>query len=591
MPSKLLLLLMLLAPAATQPPPPPPDVAETVGRLLDVAALLHGSNAALGPYERQQLQAAQAAQQRQLNADWASRPNLLLLFPDEWRYDWDTFHGPGIPLRMPVFRELAARGTRFAHAVVPSPLCAPSRAALAAGKEYDHSGVLQNKDGDYDTNQTTWYRLLRDVAGYHTLTAGKDDLTKTSKLGALSMPPAAPDGSYHQWELGFSAGARTVGKDDFCGSINKHLGAHDPYGLWLRNQTARRRDGSVLSGFDAVCACYRLADADKDKTKKHDRKDCDAVSFADELYWDTFITQRAVQLLRDSQPESPPWFLQVNWMDPHPPFAVTSRMAARVAGRRWPTSIDPGKKTKETDVCDNQPGGVGIGTGWERCNYGAELENLDALFGEVLGAVGEEAMTKTVVCVSSDHGEMLGDHGDTAKSRPWEPSAVVPLVCAGPGIASGRTVSVPVATLDLAGTFLDFAGVASAGAVLPVPMTTMSLRGLMEGREAAVASYRPHVSCGLTKWRMAVRRNPADGQIYKLVCSNGSFWGPPSTIPPAIRPGGDKGGGIFRVLYNASGDPSDMREMSHSGAAGAAAMVREMLPLLPPDFAKLCAWQ
>ena len=98
MPSKLLLLLMLLAPAATQPPPPPPDVAETVGRLLDVAALLHGSNAALGPYERQQLQAAQAAQQRQLNADWASRPNLLLLFPDEWRYDWDTFHGPSILL-------------------------------------------------------------------------------------------------------------------------------------------------------------------------------------------------------------------------------------------------------------------------------------------------------------------------------------------------------------------------------------------------------------------------------------------------------------------------------------------------------------
>ena len=71
---------------------------------------------------------------------------------------------------MPVLEELAARGTRFAHAVVPSPLCAPSRAALAAGKEYDASGVSGNKAGDYPANQTTWYRLLRDVGGYTTLT-------------------------------------------------------------------------------------------------------------------------------------------------------------------------------------------------------------------------------------------------------------------------------------------------------------------------------------------------------------------------------------------------------------------------------------
>ena len=166
------------------------------------------------------------------------------------------------------------------------------------------------------------------------------------------------------------------------------------------------------------------------------------MSFAEDLCWGSCTTESAVRLLREA-PAATPWFLQVSFMDPHPPFAVTSAMAARVVGRRWPASVDPGQKTQETDVCDNQLGGVGIGTGWERCNYSVELENLDRLFGQLMGAVGSVAMTKTIVCISSDHGEMHGDHSDTAKSRPWEPSSVVPLVCAGPGtcIAPGRTVA------------------------------------------------------------------------------------------------------------------------------------------------------
>ena len=118
---------------------------------------------------------------------------------------------------------------------------------------------------------------------------------------------------------------RIVGKDDFCGSINKHLGAHDPYGFWLQHQTIQRLDGTSLSGWDAICACYRLASG-KDKQPKQDEKDCDAASFADHLYWDQYIADASVRLLRDA-PAAEPWFLQVNFMDPHPPFAVTSAMA------------------------------------------------------------------------------------------------------------------------------------------------------------------------------------------------------------------------------------------------------------------------
>ena len=49
------------------------------------------------------------------------------------------------------------------------------------------------------------------------------------------------------------------------------------------------------------------------------------------------------------------------------------------------------------------------------CNYAPEVENLDRLFRQILNAVARaRELDATVACVASDHGEMLGDHGDAA---------------------------------------------------------------------------------------------------------------------------------------------------------------------------------
>ena len=96
---------------------------------------------------------------------WAAAPppNFLLLFPDQLRFDW--IGNPEVPVRTPNLERLRRRGVLFRRAVVPSPLCAPSRACLAAGKEYDRCGVRSNAD-NYPLRQTTYYSLLR-AAGYH----------------------------------------------------------------------------------------------------------------------------------------------------------------------------------------------------------------------------------------------------------------------------------------------------------------------------------------------------------------------------------------------------------------------------------------
>ena len=98
---------------------------------------------------------------------------------------------------------------------------------------------------------------------------------------------------------------------------------------------------------------------------------------------------------------------------------------------------------------------------------------------------------------------MLGDHGDKDKSKPWEGSAHVPLMCAGPGIAKGQTVTIPVATMDMAATFMDYAG------ATPEPhMTTQSFRGLLEGN-AEAADYRSYVSSGLNNFRAQQSQRPS----------------------------------------------------------------------------------
>ena len=77
-----------------------------------------------------------------------------------------------------------------------------------------------------------------------------------------------------------------------------------------------------------------------------------------------------------------------------------------------------------------------------RHNYAAKIERLDTLFGGYLEAIDKRGETdKTVTCLASDHGEMLADRATTAKSKLWNSAMSVPLICAGPGIASNQVQS------------------------------------------------------------------------------------------------------------------------------------------------------
>ena len=84
------------------------------------------------------------------------RPNILFVIPDQWRADWTALN-QSLPIRTPSLLRLCNQGARFFCAISPSPLCAPARAALASGMEYDRCGVPDNRH-NYPGDLLTFYR-------------------------------------------------------------------------------------------------------------------------------------------------------------------------------------------------------------------------------------------------------------------------------------------------------------------------------------------------------------------------------------------------------------------------------------------------
>jgi hypothetical protein len=211
--------------------------------------------------------------------------------------------------------------------------------------------------------------------------------------------------------------------------------------------------------------------------------------------------------------------MQVGFPGPHPPFILTEAMNASVAGRTYPAP----------QGSSNTLGGDEFYQTMRR-QYAAEIENLDSLIGKLMQTLdATDALSNTVVAISADHGEMLGDYNKFSKNVPWDGSSRVPLLFMGPNIQAGSVVTQPVTTLDIVGTFLDL-----AEAELAENMTTRSMKSLLMNADRS--SSRSFILSGLGSescldendhdppgvdrpidWRMVVKQMNATSTL-KLVC-------------------------------------------------------------------------
>jgi len=96
--------------------------------------------------------------------------------------------------------------------------------------------------------------------------------------------------------------------------------------------------------------------------------------------------------------------------------------------------------------------------------YYANLAQMDDCLGRVLNTLHELDLEKdTVVLYTTDHGEMLGEHGLWQKFVFYEPSVGVPLIVRAPGVTEGGARSkTPVSQVQVLPTLLDVCGLPAA---------------------------------------------------------------------------------------------------------------------------------
>jgi arylsulfatase len=454
------------------------------------------------------------------------RPNFLFFFPDQFRFDW-IGGNPNVPVKTPNLDALAARGVRFAKATAASPVCGPSRACLASGREYDQCGVGGNFT-NYPIEQTTYYTKLRD-AGYFVAACGKLDMSKPAFDNGI-------DGRNHMAEWGFDDMNNCGGKGDAVFNWGKFPQPHEPYMDYLSKKglaDTHAKDilsrggghGNTLEGYSKTYA----------------------TPLSDEDYCDNWIGDIGLNMMK-SFPAGKSWHLVVNFTGPHNPEDITKSMEESVRGRNFPPPVNSTEGTPDVHNTIRQ-------------NYTAMVENIDRLVGlyvKELERRGE--LENTIIVFSSDHGEMLGDHNRWAKNVPYDASQCVPLIVAGPGIKPKKT-GVPVSVIDIGATFLDY-----ARAERPDGMTAISMRPFLEGKSA---THRDYVLSGQFNWRSV-----SDGR-YKLL----QGFDPKSKKFGASVPPGSE---LPITLFDYERDPTETKDFA-AAEPEVVARLSKFLPVRNPD--------
>jgi choline-sulfatase len=340
-------------------------------------------------------------------------PNIVLLMADQLTPAALPFHGHRV-VQAPALSSLAARGVVFDAAYCNFPICAPSRFSMLSGR-MPHAIEAWDNASEFASEIPTMAHYLR-AAGYRAILAGKmhfvgpDQLHGFDERLTTDIYPAD-----FLWVPDWSKGPK-----------------HKPTGVGM---------GHVVD----AGPCVRNMQIDYDEEVEH------------------VAVQKIYDLARS---RTGPFFLTVSFTHPHPPFVAPQETWDLYAG----VDIDmPAVPEIRYEDLDPHSQWLHVAHGQDRHTvderhvrnarraYYAMVSYVDAKIAGVLGALDRSGLLDDAYIVfCADHGEMLGERGMWYKQTFFESSVRVPLVIAGPGIASGRRDAV-CSLVDLLPTFLDIA--------------------------------------------------------------------------------------------------------------------------------------
>jgi len=337
--------------------------------------------------------------------------NLLVIISDEHRKDAMGCVGHPI-VKTPNLDALAARGTLFENAYTPSPMCVPTRAALACGDHVHRTGHWDSAT-PYDGSRRSWMKQLREQG------------VGVASIGKLHFRSAEDDNGFSE-EI-----------------LPMHVVGGVGWAIGLLRDDPPSYDAAAELAKDVGAGSSTYTD------------------------YDLAITKATESWLAERQNDDQPWAAFVSLVSPHYPLTApqeyydlydTAEMDLPIVGKSGHQPVHSElrnlagffdydryfdeQKAREAKVA-----------------YYGLTSFMDNCVGRILAALDTNQLSDdTVIIYVSDHGDMMGDQGFWTKQVMYEASVGIPMIAAGPGVPRGQHVKTGASLVDIAATAVDVCG-------------------------------------------------------------------------------------------------------------------------------------
>ncbi len=473
--------------------------------------------------------------------------NILFIMYDQLRFDYLSCAGHP-HLHTPNFDRVAAMGVRFSNAYVQSPVCGASRMSCYTGRYASSHGAQWNGFPLRVGEQTLGDHLRR--AGMECWLLGKTHMkADVEGMARLGLSPDSQIGA-RQTECGFDAWIRDDGLwgegpdgfyDEKRSPYNEYLKTkgYPSQNPWADFANAGvEKDGEIASG-------WMFKNCDKPANIREEDS---------ETPW---LTREAISFIDQAQDG---WCAHLSFIKPHWPYIVPAPYHDMYGSNHVPQAVvHPVERENPHPVYEAFMGNR-IAQAFQREDvrqkvipaYMGLIKQCDDQLGVLLDHLEDTGrMANTMIVLTSDHGDYLGDHWLGEKDLFHDPSVKVPLIVYDPRTRAdgtrGTTCDALVEAIDLAPTFVEAAGGKVADHVLEGRSLMPWLRGeTPDWRSFVVSEYDYSVTPMCEKLGVTSRDARLfmvfDGR-YKLIHAEGGF-----------RP----------MLFDLNSDPQEFHDLAKS---------------------------
>jgi arylsulfatase len=398
------------------------------------------------------------------------RWNVLLITNDQHRADCLGVTGNPI-IRTPVMDRLAREGVLFESNFVQCPQCVPSRSAIHTGR-YPHVNRTPGNLYRLPDNEETLATILN-REGYTTAAVGDEPFAPTNAMGGFQkLYSSDPEYNAYLAQEGWAAKA------------------------------AEHRE-RLKTGFQAHPAPW-----------------------PEELDETAYFARRAVDFMKESRDQ--PFFLHVNFRRPHHPFDPPAPFDHMYEGASFPASHrrDGEMKNKPPSHARSLENTAGFDL---RSMTASDLNRIKSYYygmislndkhiGRMLESLsGMGLADRTVVIVTADHGEMLGDHGLLFKAGyMYDEVLRTPLIFRAPGkLPAGKRMAGMTEGIDIMPTVLELLALRPSARVQGKSLLPL-VHGKASGRDEIHSEFPTTKVVRTADWKLVHYLKAPYGELYNL---------------------------------------------------------------------------